>query len=85
MILAINTWAVSVIRYSVGILKWNVEDKDQLDSKTRKLMTMHKALHPKADVKQLYMKRKAGGRGLISAKECIENERRTLNYYDVNS
>ena len=40
LILAINTWAVSVIRYSAGILNWNKEDRDGRDRNTRQLMTM---------------------------------------------
>ncbi|KXJ19733.1 hypothetical protein AC249_AIPGENE21502 [Exaiptasia diaphana] len=37
----------------------------------RKLMTMHKALHPKSDVDRLYLKRKDGGRGLLSIEDTV--------------
>ena len=40
-----------------------------MDQRTRKLMTMHKALHPKDDVDRLYVSRKKRGRGLA----CIED------------
>ena len=41
----------------------------QMDKRTRKLMTMHKALHSRDDDDGLYVSRKEGGRGLA----CIEN------------
>ena len=37
-----------------------------MEQRTRKLMTMHKALHPRDNVDSLYVSRKEGGRGLAS-------------------
>ena len=37
-----------------------------MDQRTRKLMTMHKALHPWEDVNRLYVSRKEGGRGFAT-------------------
>ena len=50
LIKRINTWAVLLVRYSGPFLKWTREELKQMDQRTRKLMTMHKALHPKDDV-----------------------------------
>ena len=33
---AINTWAVSLMRYGAGVLKWRKDEIDELDRKTRK-------------------------------------------------
>ena len=33
-----------------------------MDQRTRKLMTIHKALHPREDVDRMYVSRKEGGR-----------------------
>jgi hypothetical protein len=60
-ITAIGASAVPVLRYSFGIIKWKLE---QIYRKTRKILTMYKMHHPKADVNRLYVKRKEGGRGL---------------------
>ncbi len=44
----------------------------QMDQRTRKLMTMHKALHPRDGVDRLYVLRKQGGRGLASIEDrCL--------------
>ena len=67
VIKAINTWAIALLRYSAAFLDWTKEEKQQLDRrKTRKLLTMHKGLHPKSNVGRLYIPRKEGGRGLLS-------------------
>ena len=48
----INTLAVPLVRYSGPFLKWTRED-EQMNLRTRKLMTVHKALHPRDDVDRL--------------------------------
>ena len=58
----INTWTISHVRYSGPFLTWTREELKQMDQRTRKLMTMHKALHPRDDVDRLYVSRKEGGR-----------------------
>ena len=64
LIKGINNWAVPLVRYSGPFLKWTREELKQMDQRTRKLMTMHKALHPRDDVDRLYVSKKQGGRGL---------------------
>ena len=64
-IMAVNTWAVSVMRYGAGILKWNTDELKSLDRRTRKFMKMHGALHPKSDVDRVYVSREMGGRGSL--------------------
>ena len=46
---------------------------------------MHKTHHPKDDVHRSYIKRKEGGRGLISLEECVENVIAGLHHYVQNS
>ena len=48
-------------------------------------MTMYGGLHPKSDVDRLYVKRKEGGRGLISVERCIREEENSLRFYVANS
>ena len=69
LIKGINTLAVLLVRYSGPFLKWTRDELRQMDQRTRKLMTMHKALHPRDDVDRLYVPRKEWGRGL----GCIED------------
>ena len=78
---AINTWAVSVVRYSAPFLDWRKEEIQELDRRIRKLMTMHKALHPKSNVDRLYISRNEGDRGLLSVEDTIETSKIGLERY----
>ena len=62
---AIGSLAVPVLRYSFGIVNWHQVELQNLDRKTRKLLTIHAQHHPKSDVDRLYVPRKQRGRGLI--------------------
>ena len=77
----INTWAVPLVRYSGPFLKWTRDELKQMDQRTRKLMTMHKALHPKDDVDRLYLSRKEGGRGLTSIEDSVDASKQRLEDY----
>ena len=61
-IMAVNTWAVATLRYSAGVVYWKVDKLNELDRKTRHMMTLHGALHPKSDVDRLYLPRQKGGK-----------------------
>ena len=56
-IVAINTWTISVLRHGAGLINWNEEERHKLDRKTRKMMTIYGASHPKSDVDQIYVPR----------------------------
>ena len=71
LIKGINTWAVPLVRYSEPFLKWTRDELKQMEQRTRKLMTMHKALHPRDDIDRLYVSRKEGGRGLASIENTV--------------
>ena len=42
-----------------------------MDQRTRKLMTMHKALHPRENVDRLYVSRKEGEEDLPASKTAL--------------
>ena len=85
LFLAINSWAVAVVRYSAAFINWPKEEMRELDRSTRKQLVKYGALHPKSNVQRIYMKRKVGGRGLIGVEECVASEIRGMHYYLVNS
>ena len=45
---AINSWAVPVIRYNAGIVDWMNSELRNIDRKTRKVLNMYRALHPRS-------------------------------------
>ena len=77
LIKGINTWALLLVRYSGPFLKWTRDELRQMDQRTRKLMTMHKALHTRDDVDRQYVPRKAEGREFASIKDIVDRMRKT--------
>ena len=81
LVCGVNTWAVSLLRYSAAFVSGRKSELQAIDRKTRKLFTIYGALHPKSDVDRLYIPRKEGGRGLISIEDCVELAKRGLEVY----
>ena len=52
-----------------------------MDQRTRKLITMPKALHPRDDVDRIYVSRKKGGRGLASIEDTVDASIQRLEDY----
>ena len=75
---SINIWAVSLLRYSATFLSWTKFEMEQLDRQTRKLMTMHNALHPKSNVDRLYLPRKDGGRGFLGVEDTVSIAKKNI-------
>ena len=48
---------------------------------TRKTLTMYETLHTKIDIDRLYLKRKHGGRGLLSIEMCVRLKDNNLGLY----
>ena len=78
---AVNIWAVPVIRYSTGIVDWKNSELRNMYRKTRKVLNMYQALHPRSNVDKLYLSRSEGEKGLLSLEECVSAEKRSLGQY----
>ena len=85
LIRGLNAWAVSVIRYTAGILDWTPKECKKMDTKTRKILTMNGGFHMQSSVDRLYIKRKDGGRGLMSVRDCVRSEELGLIEYVLGS
>ena len=84
-ITTIGALAVPVLRYSFGTINWRIEEIKRIDRKTRKMLTMYKMHHPKADIDRLYVKRKEGGRGLIQVEAAYKAEIINIaEYFNTN-
>ena len=81
LVRGVNTWVVSLLRYSAAFVSWRKSELQTEDRKTRKLFTIYGALYAKSDVATLYIPRKEGGRGLISIENCVELEITSLEVY----
>ena len=81
LIKGINTWAVHLVRYSGPFLKWTREELMQMDQRTRKLMTIHKASHPCYNVDRLHVSGKEGKRGPVTNENNVDASIQWLEDY----
>ncbi|XP_023311019.1 uncharacterized protein LOC111691848 [Anoplophora glabripennis] len=63
---AINSFAIPVLTYSFGIIKWTNTELQDLDRRIRTALTKHRVHHPRSEIERLYIPRSKGGRGLTS-------------------
>ena len=63
-VIAYNSFAIPVITPTVGIVDWAIDDINDLDIKTRKILSITGNFQPNGDIDKLYINRKKGGRGL---------------------
>jgi hypothetical protein len=70
-----------VLGYSFGIINWRTQEIKKIDRKTRKMLTVYKVHHPKADIDRLYVKRKEGGRGLVQIEAAYKAEIMNISEY----
>ena len=81
LVRGVDTWAVSLLRYSAVLASWRKSELQAIDRKTRTLFTIYGVLHPKSDIDTIYIPRKEGERGLISIEDCVELAIRGLEVY----
>lgn len=55
---AINTYAIPLLTYTFGIVKWTQTEIKDIQTKTNVAMTKHRCHHPKAAVERTTLKRK---------------------------
>ena len=78
-------WAIPLVRYTAGLIKWTQTGIRTLDISTRKLLTLYKCFDMKDDVNRLYVPRKRGGCGLLSVEDVLHYEKLSLAKYLANN
>jgi Reverse transcriptase (RNA-dependent DNA polymerase) len=80
-IAAINTYAVPVLAYSFGIIKWTQTDIHALEILTRTTLTKHRMHHPKSAIERVTLPREKGGRGLTDLNNLYHKQMEILRKY----
>ena len=68
LIKGINTWIISLVRFSKHLLKCTREKLRNMEHRSRKFMRMQKPLHSRDDII-----RHVGEKRLVSTKDCIDD------------
>ena len=74
-IIAINSFAAPLLRYSTRIVNCSLNELDEFHYKARKLFTVYKGLHPKSDVHHLYLPKK------LNIKQIVTVEKKATSHY----
>ena len=72
-IAAINQMALPVLTYGFGIIDWPQIEIDNLDVKTRKILTMHNVLYRHQCMDRVYLPRREGGVGLVEINDALRS------------
>lgn len=78
---AINTYAIPILTYSFGVIKWTQTELTELQRKTRTLFTQYRKHHPTSAIQRITLPRSEGGRGLINILNLHNKQINTLRKY----
>jgi hypothetical protein len=72
LIRAVNSWALGLFKYSVGIVDWSISQLNDADCEVRRLLKAAGLRPDKGGKLHLYIPRKLGGRGLGSLRDIAD-------------
>jgi hypothetical protein len=78
---AINTYAISLLTYSFGTIKWTQTELHTIQTKINKSLTKFHTHHPKSATERLQLPRKQEGRGLIDTTNLHNKQINNLRQY----
>lgn len=82
---AINTFAVPVLTFSFGVVKWSRTDLEDLERKLRKAFKQAGVRHPQSAVERFTLPREEGGVGVVDIQALCEAQVRKLRDYFVEN
>ena len=80
-----NIFAIPVLSPTFGILLWTKQKLENLDIKTRKILTASGSFHINSNVDRLYAYRKDGGRDLNNIVDTFISRIVSLSFHLKNS
>jgi hypothetical protein len=84
LIKAVNTYAVPLLTYSFGVIKWSKTNLQNINIKTRVLFTKFSKHHPKSAIERFNLPRENGGRGFSNLEILLKNQIASLKNYFLN-
>lgn len=78
---AINSYAIPILQYSFGVVKWTQTDLENINRMVRTELTKFRKHHPGSAVERINLPREDGGRGIIDAIAACKEQIRSLRVY----
>ncbi|XP_053698682.1 uncharacterized protein LOC128745633 [Sabethes cyaneus] len=82
---AINTFAVPLLTYSFGVVKWTKTDLEAIERTLRVSLTKHRSHHPRSAVERITLPRMEGGRGVTDIQALCVSQIEQLRRYFIDS
>ena len=79
--IAHNIFSIPIITPTIGILNWTKDELEQIDIKTRKLLTSSGSFYINSDIDRLYTHRNKGGRGLNCLVDIYISRTVSINHH----
>jgi hypothetical protein len=84
LIKAVNKYAVPLLTYSFGVIKWSKTNLKNINIQTRVLFTKFCKHHPKSAIERFNLPCKNGGRGFSNLEILQHNQIASLKNYFLN-
>jgi hypothetical protein len=84
LIKAVNTYAVPLLTYSFGVIKWSKTNLKTINIQTRVLFTKFCKHHPRSAIERFNLPRENGGRGFSNLEILQHNQIASLKNYFLN-
>jgi hypothetical protein len=84
LVKAINSFAIPVLTYSFGVIKWTETELQDIQRKIRTTLTKYQCHHPKSCIERMVLPRKIGGRGLLDIHLLHDRQIISLRQYFHN-
>jgi hypothetical protein len=84
LIKAVNTYAVPLLTYSFGVIKWSKTNLQNINIQTRVLFTKFCKHHPNSAIERFNLPRENGGRGFSNLEILQHNQIASLKKYFLN-
>jgi hypothetical protein len=78
---AINTFAIPILLYTFGIIKWTSTDLNELNRLVRTLLTKHRLHHPKSSTERVILPTYEGGLGIFDTVQLHYKQIADLRQY----
>ena len=80
---ALNTWAIPILTYTFGIIKWTKTELESIERAIRRQLTKFGLHHPRSSTARMCISRKQGGRGLLNIVSLEASQRELLRKFHL--
>lgn len=81
----VNTFAIPLLTYSFGIIKWSITDIYAIETSVRTALTSHRMHHRTSAVERVVLPREDGGRGFLDITGLCRSQVEQLRQYFMSS